>query len=370
MPPGPFQVGVTTLQFDDPSRKRGLQTEIWYPAGDESKNSPRNLYSEYLGRGVIPGSIDAAEGSSAIGGYRDGITIAELDSNWPTQSVRDARPCDKCTQPWPLVIFSHGAGAFRASYIYWTEFLASHGFVVVACDHPGCARYTQVDGKVILPGASQDEMEADRPLDMLFLLDCMEKLSGGADSRFTGRIDTNNCALTGMSFGGWTTAAVMEKRDPRVKAAIMQCSSVGSQLAEKRKEVDIPVMVMLSTEDRVLGEDRNEANRRFVETHKGPAYMLEIKRGGHVSFTSGDLYNSEYGNGIGTSCPSLTKPGENYAPLAIEKQHEIINSYGLAFLNAHLRTGQTSVASSNKYSHEYLLENHYADEIIVRSKNS
>ena len=47
------------------------------------------------------------------------------------------RVCDQCASPWPLVVFSHGSGAFRASYIYWTEFLASHGFVVVAGDHPG-----------------------------------------------------------------------------------------------------------------------------------------------------------------------------------------------------------------------------------------
>ena len=32
------------------------------------------------------------------------------------------------------MLFSHGSGAFRASYIYWTEYLASHGFCVVACD--------------------------------------------------------------------------------------------------------------------------------------------------------------------------------------------------------------------------------------------
>jgi hypothetical protein len=59
--------------------------------------------------------------------------------------VRDARPCGRCAAPWPLVLFSHGSGAFRASYVYWTEFLASHGFVVAACDHLGSARYSQVD---------------------------------------------------------------------------------------------------------------------------------------------------------------------------------------------------------------------------------
>lgn len=97
----------------------------------------------------------------------------------------------------------------------------SQGFVVVACDHPGSARYTQVDGEVIRPGGARSkrsQMEADRPADMLFLLDCMENLSSkGTDSRFAGRIDMTRCALTGMSFGGWSTAAALESRDPRVK---------------------------------------------------------------------------------------------------------------------------------------------------------
>ena len=198
MPPGPFPVGVTTVQFSDGSRTdpdsggpRQLQTEIWYPAASEAASQPRNLYSEFLSRGVIPGSIAAAEADDAIGGYREGLTIEELDRTWPNQAVRDARPCGACKRPWPLVIFSHGSGAFRASYIYWTEFLASHGFCVVACDHPGSARYTQVGGAVVKPGGARSargQMEADRPADMLFLLDCMEALSRGADSRFAGSL--------------------------------------------------------------------------------------------------------------------------------------------------------------------------------------
>ena len=114
--------------------------------------------------------------------YRDDLTIKELDETWPNEAVRDARIRD--SDGWPLVIFSHGSGAYRASYIFFTEFLASQGFVVMACDHPGSARYTQVNGQIIKPGGPRSEraqMEADRPKDVMFLLDAMTKLASGQD---------------------------------------------------------------------------------------------------------------------------------------------------------------------------------------------
>lgn len=46
------------------------------------------------------------------------------------------------------------------------------------------------------------------------------------DSRFAGRVNVNLTALTGMSFGGFTTAACLEEGDSRVKAAIMMCLSL------------------------------------------------------------------------------------------------------------------------------------------------
>ena len=185
-------MGVTTMQLDDLSRQdpesgpRSLQTEIWYPASDEAKELPKNRFSDFLGRGVIPGSIEAAEEQDAIGGYRKDLTIKELDETWPNQAVRDARIRHPDTEMgWPLVIFSHGSGAYRASYIFFTEFLASQGFVVMACDHPGSARYTQISGRVIKQGGPRSErsqMEADRPKDVMFLLDAMSKLAQGQDT--------------------------------------------------------------------------------------------------------------------------------------------------------------------------------------------
>ncbi|KAL3904115.1 MAG: hypothetical protein SGARI_005071, partial [Bacillariaceae sp.] len=239
LPLGPYSIGVTTTQFTDPKRadpgnpqkNRSLQTEIWYPAEPIADNVPRNKYSDFLGINGLPNdkqaaALAAANSDKAIGGYRDGLTIQELDDSvWINSAVRDAQPLQSASSACPLVVFSHGSGAYRASYIYWCEFLASHGYVVAAPDHPGSARFTIVDGEVITPGGPRSErpsMEKERPLDVGTVIDGMETLAT-TDSRFQGRVDCNNVAVTGMSFGGFTPAAYLECQDARVKAAILQC---------------------------------------------------------------------------------------------------------------------------------------------------
>ena len=91
----------------------------------------------------------------AIGGYADGLTIDKIDKDWPCVAVRGASINKE--ERWPVVAFSHGSGAYRASYAFWTEHLASHGYVVCACDHPGSARFMVIDGQVITPGGERSK---------------------------------------------------------------------------------------------------------------------------------------------------------------------------------------------------------------------
>lgn len=124
--------------------------------------------------------------------------------------------------------------------------------------------------------------------------------------------------------------------------------SAGGRIMKDRSNLETPVMMMIGTEDTVLGAEGNDACREYALKPKGSSYLLEIKLGGHCSFTSCDLYNPAYGNGIGES-KSLTKPGEMYEALDITKQHEIINTYGLAFLDKYLRGGDGNVLKQNQF---------------------
>jgi len=396
LPPGPYPIGVTTVQIDG-DRGRGLQTEIWYPSTDASLGSPTTKYSDYLGLDTArdpSAALAEANAPNAIGGYREGISIAELDdpsrTTWITNAVRNA-PVRLAAgvggggggggggDKWPLVIFSHGSGAYRASYSFWTEFLASHGFVVAACDHPGSARYTIVDGEVITSKGwtkSRAQNEEDRPLDLLQILDGIgdpsTKVKNCGVPGLLESIDANNAAVSGMSFGGYTTAATLEFGDPRVRAAVMMCSSMSMSGTRdyhtaSRKNKSTPVMAMIGTEDTVLGPEHNDASRRYVENHSGgDAYLLEILRGGHVTFTSCEMYDPNYGNGIGESSKSLTKPGTTYRPLDIRESHKIVNGYGLRFLNKYLKT---NTAEEEAFYKDYLSKNHFDEkEVIFRSR--
>lgn len=408
LPLGPYPIGVTTVQIDGNNRNskrsdnRGLQTEVWYPATDAALQLPITKFSDYLGLDLCKdpaAALRAANADNAIGGYRDGISVEELDdparTTWLTNAIRDA-PARKPskddannnseTPKWPLVLFSHGSGAYRASYSFWVEYLASHGYVVAACDHPGSARFTIVDGEVITPGgprSKRQQMETDRPLDLLQIIDGIEAMKDNDDNAVKSifrndMIDTNNVAITGMSFGGFTTTATLEFQDPRITAAVMMCSSMamsGTQAyhTPARNNKSTPVMIMIGTEDTVLGDHANDANRKYVDTHdNGDAYLLEIVRGGHVSFTSCEMYDPEYGNGIAVNskCKMLTEPGNMYSPLDIVKQHEIINNYGLHFLNKYMKKEQQQQQKDDDGGGGggYLAKNHYDKaEVIYRS---
>jgi len=57
------------------------------------------------------------------------------------------------------------------------------------------------------------------------------------------------------------------------------------------------------------------------------------------------MYDPKYGNGINAEgvSTSLTSPGTTYNPLPIQLQHEIINNYGLRFLNKYLKNNSDDV---------------------------
>jgi len=116
----------------------------------------------------------------------------------------------------PLVVLSHGFGADRRFLAYLAEHLASHGLTVVAVEHPG----SNVSALTAVPSTSENGPATepanrilpatefiDRPLDISFVLDRMERLNYYSYS-LRGRINLEDVAMVGHSLGGYTALAL------------------------------------------------------------------------------------------------------------------------------------------------------------------
>ena len=177
---GPYPVGTRAYTFFDPVRLRWLATQVWYPS-QPSTDSP----AVYVG--LIPG-----------------------------KAVVDVAP-DSSKSPWPIVLFSHGFKGINAQSVGFTEYVASHGYVVVAPNHPG---------NTLFDFGSKDKDVAqtslERPKDLAFALSALLSLDAG--DPLHGLADATRVAVTGHSFGGWT-ALIVAGGNVDVDAAKAACDS-------------------------------------------------------------------------------------------------------------------------------------------------
>ena len=108
----------------------------------------------------------------------------------------------------PVIVFSHGFGSVRTDLRYLAEHLASHGYVVAALEHPGSNEANtnsafQGKTRVVMP-----QEFLNRPQDISFVLDELEKLNQTANNPLQGKLATNKVMVIGYSFGGSTALAL------------------------------------------------------------------------------------------------------------------------------------------------------------------
>jgi len=161
---GPYPVGSRAMLWYDVARARSVTTQLWYPSKAEGK------VVTYLQ--VIPGKA-----------YGDA-------------------PAEPSGGPYPLVLFSHGFKGVNTQSVSMVEFIASHGYIVAAPNHAG---------NTLFDFTSKDEDAAqaalERPKDVRFCYDQVVAMNAGGDM-LSGLVDLSHVAITGHSFGGWTTLLV------------------------------------------------------------------------------------------------------------------------------------------------------------------
>ncbi len=157
---GPYDVGTQELEIEDETRP--LQITVWYPtAGQEVAHTYRYSLLQLEGNALLNGPI---------------LT----------------------TERYPLVVFSHGSGGYRLQSLYLTEHLASYGFVVVAADHVG---------NTVLDETNFENLTLNFALRPIDVLRQIEFMTANNDALFGGMIDTDQVAVAGHSFGGYTAFA-------------------------------------------------------------------------------------------------------------------------------------------------------------------
>lgn len=332
--PGPFKVGVRTQLIEDSSRKkadggaRQLWTEVWYPA-DPDTRGPGASYD------LTAAFTDDQRGQMADAG----VVLPLLE----TSAVRDASP-DSEHGPYPLVVFSHGQGAFRWQSTFYTVALASHGYVVASVDHEGG---TLSD---VVRNALQSTLVGidDRPRDVRLVIHRFEKLAQG--DALEGLIDFEHIGVTGHSFGALTSLRVAAL-DEKVKAIVPQ-SPTNTDIAwlglSPRPQLAIPVQIQAAGRDKTLKFEEHALPA--WSSLSRPRWLLNLTQGGHMTFSdlcSFDLQRvvtnvtleipgvGNVGEALNDGCAPPAPPADQAQPL--------MNHFAIGFFNGHLRGSPKSL---------------------------
>ena len=326
--PGPYDVGVATITVDDPDGERPLTVDVWFPLTDGATGLSPQQYT------LLPGVY--YESPSAFAATPDLLATGES---------------------FPLVVYSHGSGGLRYIHSSYTEALASHGYLVAAPDHTGNTAVDRLVGAEF-PG---EQTAFLRPNDVRRVIDAFTDPSHPAAGPWAGQVDAEQIAVTGHSFGGFTSVAMVTgfsnvtgsvEADERVDAIIPLAPATGSALLadDVLSLVDVPMMVIVGTDDVTTPVEPN-VTRLWDLNDNSPAYRIELVAGEHQTFTDLCAYTrflpqlADVPQAIIDTIDSFAVEGCSEGDIDDVRAAELTNTYAIAFLDQVFRGGDPIVAT-------------------------
>ena len=308
-PGGPYGIATVTEQWSV-SAARTLNLQFWYPT--DSAQGNRSAYR----------TADAQ-------GLKAHLRLVR------THAIVNA-PLTQMESTFPVILYSPGWKGHLTQNTVQFEMLASHGFIVIAMEHPAAETlpvyFDPSSEENLRRYAVEVKLRAD---DVVFVLNSLERLNQDANSRFTVRLDLSRVGMFGYSFGG-ALAAEACWLDPRIKAGI---NMDGLMFGEVTKHgIRQPFFFM--SDDSGGPSDRDlespdsskqlharalEADCKFIDRSLAQfgGYYLRIRGAAHSNYSDRPLYSR---------LKRLTDAGS----IDMQTCISVINDYVLAFFEQHL----------------------------------
>lgn len=277
----PYAVGSSTRFIHDDSRPydsvagidvgiRSLLTEVWYPVSHQDAESGelrRATYGDYsFGDRAVHKLMltNTTFFHLTPDSVVEGVSQADIDAgidelfSRPRNSYIDA-PLAKSNingdRAWPVVVMTHGDAGSRYNMETACEYLAAHGYIVIAPEHTGNTPFAftihdpEIDGKLAAikpllnadgtygpidkygqtytplirnredPQAmlNLDHSLLERVNDLRATLNELDEMN--QEGKFAGQLNLQKVGLMGRSFGGTTTLAGLAL-EPRFTAGV------------------------------------------------------------------------------------------------------------------------------------------------------
>lgn len=332
-PTGPYAVGTILLPMRDASRdeayrpgtKRQFMIQIWYPA--DSSRQPIAAYQRW----------------DEIPWKERYLAFLRAHAQWQAPPTTQAGL-------FPVLLFDHRWGGARTQDTALLEDLASHGYMVVAVDHPYIASHVLLpDGHVALqavdldhfPGNAADTIHLWNATlstwvqDDRYVLDTLQTKSQQRSFLLYHAFDVARVGALGHSFGGAAAMALCGV-DPRVVAAVNMDGWIFDGLAhrtsahqilllysgnEPKRRLQLQDQHLQSVEDIMDRTDEGIVDRNLKQFG---GTVLYIAASQHMDFSDQPLL------------PPLHL-GSFTGPIAPVRMQQILRQTMLAFFNKALR---------------------------------
>lgn len=380
-PRGPYQIGTLTYHWVDTSRHeifsadpnahRELMAQVWYPAKKNS-SSARAPYVQGVG---------ALSPVLARLAHLPGFTFDHF--KYVTTNAVASVPMATDKPSYPVLIFLEGLNGFRQMNTFQVEELVSHGYIVVAIDHPYAAASVVFPDGHQITGWTKDQMEPltqqsinpveKAPIvngqtlksgnipyfaqDVSFTLDqftALDKID--PNGILTGRLDLQRVGIFGISLGAMVAGEALHM-DPRIKAGLMMDAAMPADVLQAGLRQ--PSMWITRDADTMrlerqraggwaeadIAQTLTTMREAFNESPPGDGYYVQVPGMFHLNFTDIPYFSP--------LAPLLGFAG----PINAQRAFDIVNAYSLAFFNRYLEGSPSALlADPAKQYPEVLFE--------------